>query len=191
MRVKLRFVFGVAAIWLAAVAGVSVTAWLAIDRAGREVTSATVSALLPASIGTATSGTTSDQGASSTDPTTKPPASKTPKPSTSKASTVAPSPSPSPASTNTGSVAATPVRDRTVTVVGGQVSVRCIGSALTLRIAQPDNGWRVELDRSDSGDVQVTFKSGDGAASQETQVTATCSAGTPVFTVDNKSSPDT
>ena len=83
------------------------------------------------------------------------------------------------------------MRDRTVTVVGGQVSVRCIGADLTLRIAQPDNGWRVELDRSDSGDVQVTFKSGDGEASGETQVTATCSAGTPVFTVDNKSSSDT
>jgi len=189
MRVKLRFVVGVAAIWVAAVAGVSVTAWVAIDRAGREVTSATVSALPPASIGTATSATTSDQGASSTDPTTKPPASKTPKPPTSKASTVAPSPSPT--SSHTGSVTSTPVRDRTVTVVGGQVSVRCIGSDLTLRIAQPDNGWRVELDRSDSGDVQVTFKGGDGEASPETQVTATCSAGTPVFTVDNKSSPDT
>ncbi|NMM22974.1 MAG: hypothetical protein HHJ11_05690 [Phycicoccus sp.] len=84
----------------------------------------------------------------------------------------------------------TPVRDRTVTVAGGQVSVRCIGSALTLRIAQPDNGWRVELDRSDSGDVQVTFKGGDGEAAYETQVTATCSAGTPVFKVESNSSPD-
>ena len=50
MRVKLRFVLGVAVIWLAAVAGVSATAWLAIDRAGRDVTSATDSALRPASI---------------------------------------------------------------------------------------------------------------------------------------------
>ena len=193
MRVKLRSVVGVTAIWLAAVAGVSATAWLAIDRAGREVTNAAVSALPPASIGTATSATTSDQGASSTGPTTKPSASKTPQPPTSKTSAVAPSPSPSAsqASTHTGSATSTPVRDRTVTVVGGQVSVRCIGSALTLRIAEPDNGWRVELDRSDSGDVQVTFKGGDGEASPETQVTATCSAGTPVFTVDNKSSPDT
>lgn len=192
MRVKLRFVFGVAAIWVVAVAGVSVTAWLAIDRAGREVTSASVSALPAASIGTATSATTSDQGASSTGPTTKPSASTTPKPSPSKSSTVAPSPSssPSPANTHTGSVTSTPVRDRTVTVVGGQVSVRCIGSDLTLRIAQPDNGWRVELDSSESRDVQVTFKGGDGEASHETQVTATCSAGTPVFKVESNSSPD-
>lgn len=190
MRVKLRFVFGVAAIWVVAVAGVSVTAWLAIDRAGRGVTNAKVSALPLASFGGATSATTSDQGASSTGPTTKPSASKTPRPSSSKTSTVAPSPSPSPTNTRTGSVTSTPVRDRTITVVGGQVSVRCIGSDLTLRIAQPDNGWRVDLDRSDSGDVQVTFKGGDHEASPETQVTATCSAGTPVFTVDNKSSPD-
>lgn len=193
MRMKPRFVVGVAAIWVAAVAGVSATAWIAIDRAGQDVTNATISALPPASIGTATSATTSDQGASSTGPTTKPPASKTPQPPTSKASPVAPPPSPAPSqgSTRTGSATSTPVRDRTVTVVGGQVSVRCIGSALTLRIAQPDNGWRVELDRSDSGDVQVTFKSGDGEASPETQVTATCSSGTPVFTVENKSSPNT
>ena len=188
MRVKLRFVVGVAAIWVAAVAGVSVTAWLAIDRAGREVTSAGVDALPPLAISTATPTTTSDQGASNT-PTTQPSASTTSQPSASKAPTV--SPSPSPASTHTGSATSTPVRDRTVTVVGGQVSVRCIGADLTLRIAQPDNGWRVELDRSDSGDVQVTFKGGDGEASPETQVTATCSAGTPVFTVDNKSSPNT
>lgn len=189
MRVKLRFVLGVAAIWLAAVAGVSATAWLAIDRAGRDVTSATDSALRPASIGTAAAATASGQGASSTGPTTKPSASTTPKPTAPKTSNVAPSPSP--ASTYTGSITSPPVTDRTVTVVGGQVSVRCIGSDLTLRIAQPDNGWRVELDRSDSGDVQVTFKVGDGEVWPETQVTATCSAGTPVFTVDNKSSPDT
>ncbi|HZW45710.1 MAG TPA: hypothetical protein VFF32_15235 [Dermatophilaceae bacterium] len=181
MRVKLRLVLGVAAIWLAAVAGVSATAWLAIDRAGQGVTSASVSALPAVLISTATRTTAPDQGASSTGPTTKPSASKT--------STA--SPSPSSASTHTGSASSIPVRDRTVTVVGGQVSVRCIGSALTLRIAQPDNGWRVELDRSDSGDVQVTFKGGDHEASQETQVTATCSAGTPAFTVDNKNSGDT
>jgi hypothetical protein len=78
------------------------------------------------------------------------------------------------------------MRDRTVTVDGGLVSVRCTGTALTLRIAQPDNGWRVELDRSDTGDLQVTFKSGDTEASRETQVTAACSAGTPVFKVENK-----
>jgi hypothetical protein len=193
MRVKLRFVVGVTAIWLAAVAGVSATAWLAIDRAGREVTSASVSALRPASIGTAATATASGQGASGTGPTTKPSASTTPKPTAPKTSNVAPSPSQSPsqASTDTGSVTSTPVRDRTVTVVGGQVSVRCIGADLTLRIAQPDNGWRVELDRSDSGDVQVTFKGGDSEASPETQVTAACSAGTPVFTVHNKSSSDT
>jgi len=185
MRVKLRLVLGVAAIWLVAVAGVSATAWFAIDRAGQEVTSASVSALPSVLISTVTPTTAPDQGASSTGPT--------PKPSGSKTSTASPSPSPSPSPprTHNGSASSIPVRDRTVTVVGGQVTVRCIGSALTLRIAQPDNGWRVELDRSESGDVQVTFKGGDHEASPETQVTAACSAGTPVFTVDHKSSPDT
>jgi len=185
MRMKVRFVIGVVAIWIAAVAGVSVTAWLAIDRAGRGVTSATVSALPVAPIATATAATTTGQGASITGPTTQPSASKTTKPSA-----VAPSPSPSPATAHAVPVPSTPARDRTATVVGGQVSVRCTGSALTLRIAQPDNGWRVELDRSDSGDAQVTFKGADGEASQESQVKATCVSGTPVFKVESGSSPD-
>ena len=184
MRVKLRFAVGVAAIWLVAVAGVSATAWFAIDRAGREVTSASSNALPPLAISTATPTTTSDQGASST-PTTQPSASTTSKPSVSKTSTVSRSPSP-PSNSQTSAVSSAPVRDRTVNVDGGLVSVRCTGTALTLRIAQPDNGWRVELDRSDTRDLQVTFKSGDNEASRETQVTAVCTAGTPVFTVDSK-----
>ena len=38
MVVKLRSAVGVAMIWLATVAGVSATAWVAIDRAGRDIT---------------------------------------------------------------------------------------------------------------------------------------------------------
>jgi hypothetical protein len=44
---KLRFAVGISLIWLAAVAGVSVTAWFAINRAGRDVSGAGVSLSLP------------------------------------------------------------------------------------------------------------------------------------------------
>ena len=71
-------------------------------------------------------------------------------------------------------------------VTGGQVSVRCTGAVITLRIAQPDDGWRVEVDRSGTEDVEVTFHRGDIAAGGQTHVKAVCSAGTPVFTVENK-----
>jgi len=60
------------------------------------------------------------------------------------------------------------------------------GAGMTLRIAQPDNGWRVEVDRSGTEDVEVTFHRGDIAAGGQTHVKAVCSAGTPVFTVENK-----
>lgn len=185
MGVKLRFAVGVAAIWLVAVAGVSFTAWVAINRAGRDVNSASVGALPQASIGTTADSTTPGQGRPSTDPTTQPSASNSPKPSASETPTSSPSPSPQGNPPNSPLSSATP-QDRTVTVTGGQVSVRCTGAVITLRIAQPDNGWRVELDASETAHVQVTFKRGETESAGETQVTALCSAGTPVFTVDNR-----
>lgn len=64
MVVKLRSRSGVvvATIWLAAVAGVSVTAWVAIDRAGRGVTGADTGSLLPVTVATADATTASGRG---------------------------------------------------------------------------------------------------------------------------------
>jgi hypothetical protein len=63
--------------------------------------------------------------------------------------------------------------------------VRCTGAVITLRIAQPDNGFRVELDSSGPIVVQLAFSRGDTEAGVQTHVNAVCSAGTPVFSLPN------
>jgi hypothetical protein len=83
-------------------------------------------------------------------------------------------------------VLSTPPRDRGFSIVGGQVSVRCTGATLLLRIAQPDDGWRVEVNESAPDEVEVRFQRVDDNAGSGTRVTAVCSTGTPAFRVDNK-----
>jgi len=174
MVVKVRFAVGVAMIWVVAVAGVSVTAWVAIDRAGRDITGPSASALPPAFIGTALATTTPSSAPPRTHATVVPTPSRT-----SANPTRSPSPTHSP-------TAPTIPRDRTVTVTGGQVSVRCTGATIQLRIAQPSNGWRVEVERSGPVEVEVGFQLGDNEDAGKTHVIAVCSAGTPVFTVENE-----
>ena len=77
--------------------------------------------------------------------------------------------------------------DRTVLVTGGQVSVRCAGAVIKLRIAQPDNGWRVDVEGSGPVKVEVSFQQGDAEGGAQAHVEAFCSSGTPVFSVDNSS----
>src|ERR1019366_8795470 len=54
MVTNMRSAAAMAAIWVFAVVGVSATAWVAIDRAGRDITVTTVSSLPPASLNTPT-----------------------------------------------------------------------------------------------------------------------------------------
>jgi len=72
-----------------------------------------------------------------------------------------------------------------VSVTGGQVSVRCTGASILLRIAQPDNGWRVEVDNAGPNQVHVIFRRGDEEEGGGTHVTAVCATGIPAFTVAN------
>ena len=195
MVLKLRFVVVAVAVWLVAVAGVSVSAWVAIDRAGRDVTGASVSALRAGSVDAFGRATTPGPEPSRSDPTLKPSARVTTSPSPAKpqkpsaARSLAPPGSPAPPSSPSGRRASSPsvvtVRDRTVTVAGGQVSVRCTAGNISLRIAQPDSGWRVETDGSSGEAVEVTFKQGDVEDRGETHVRAVCSGGNPTFTVEN------
>lgn len=175
---KLRFAVSAAMIWLATVAGVSLTAWVAIDRAGRNITGDGASALPPALIGTAVSATTPGSLPTRTPTTRRPSASTTSANPTSSSSPAQPSDGPTaPASSPT-------LRDRTVTVTGGQVSVRCTDATVQLRIAQPTNGWRVEVEKSGPVEVEVEFRLGDNEDTGRTRVKAVCSAGTPVFKVE-------
>ena len=62
--------------------------------------------------------------------------------------------------------------------------MRCTAGNISLRSAQPDSGWRVEIEGSSSEAVEVTFKQGDVEDHGETHVRAVCSGGNPTFTVE-------
>lgn len=153
MAAKVRSTVVIAMIWLATVAGVSATAWFAIDRAGRSITGVDVSSLHVPSAVTAA-------------PTATP---------------TAPSGSPSPSS----SAPPTAQRDRSVSLPAGQVSVRCTGTTILLRIAQPANGWKVEVNAAGPAQVDVEFKHGEDESGGEARVRAVCKNGVPDFSVEN------
>jgi hypothetical protein len=186
MVVNLRSAVGVGMIWLAAVAGVSVTAWVAIDRAGRDITDGLVNSLSPSPVSTALVTIAPGVGAATLEappgPSAHPETSKAPEPSPVWTSSAAQKPSASPTS---AAVVAPPARDSTFSARGGQVSVRCTGNAIQLRIAQPDNGWRVQVGSAGPDEVHVTFWDGSEEKGGGTQVTAVCAAGTPAFRVSS------
>ena len=190
---KVRSAVGMAMIWLVTVAGVSATAWVAIDRAGREISDPGATSLAVPWLGSTAESTTPSVGPTSTGATPAPSASRTTAPATTRATAIprsstspqgstAPSPS---VDSNTNPVSSTIPIDRTVHVTGGQVSVRCTGAVITLRIAQPDNGWRVEVDGSGPETVEVAFQQGEIEGAAQAHVKAVCSRGTPAFTIDN------
>jgi len=212
MLSKLRATVGVAMIWLLTVAGVSATAWFAVDRAGHGLTggagslsslsAATARGRTPRNSAPPTagaghssgspsgpsgpSGSPSKASGSGSEPTRSASGSAS---SASGASDTPSSASGSPSSapgSPSGPAGSTTPRDRTVGVPGGQVSVRCTGATILLRIAQPDNGWRVEVGASGPQQVAVTFQRGDESPGGETKVGAVCANGAPAITVDTK-----
>jgi hypothetical protein len=194
--VKLRPAVGMAMIWVVTVAGVSATAWFAIDRAGREISDPGATSLAIPLLGSAVVNATPSGVPTGTRATPAPSASKaTAAPATTRATTIPRSPtsprgstSPAPSvNTRTTPRSSTIPIDRTVHVTGGQVSVRCTGAVITLRIAQPDNGWRVEVGGSGPSTVEVAFQQGDSEGGAQAHVQVVCSRGTPVFTVDSSS----
>lgn len=191
MVINPRSAVGIAAIWLVAVAGVSATAWYAIDRAGRDITDASAGALPPAPLTTptlASEPTTSDaapQPSATPTPTTIPIPSPTPSHSVAPSHPAIPRRSGGPAPRGTASPPATPA-DQSINVSGGLVAVRCTGATIALRVAQPLNGWRVHVDTSSAGQIVVSFQMGDEESQSRTEVTAVCANGTPAFQVSNR-----
>ncbi|MEP7035353.1 MAG: hypothetical protein ABI934_07180 [Actinomycetota bacterium] len=185
--VKVRSVVGISMIWLTAVAGVSVTAWVAIDRAGRDITDGLVSSLSPLTVGVAPATTSPASTATPAEPTTEPPAkvtiSKTPVPSPPKISAAGKPSSPA----SLPSVASPTAQDGTFSATGGQVSVRCTGTRIQLRIAQPDDEWRVDVQKAGPDEVRVTFQRGHDGGEGGTSVRAVCVSGRPDFKVSSQS----
>lgn len=189
MVISLRSAAGIATIWVVAVGGVSATAWIAIDRAGRDITNASVNSLAPLSTPAVLEPTVAEQ---------TPTATETPAPSVSAPPPAppptAPTPSTTPSSqaprrspTATTPPAPTPPAPtpqvRTASVSGGQITVRCLGSRIQLQVAQPENEWRVHVEDSEPGRVVVSFTQSDDEESHLTRVTATCNQGIPDFTI--------
>jgi hypothetical protein len=151
MKVNLRSVTGISLICLATVAGVSATAWFAMDRAGRDLIRADVAP---------------------------------PDPSAGPAAAVTAGPRGTPVPASSAGLAGP--QDKSVRVPGGQVSVRCQGTTTLLRGAQPDDGWRVEVDSSGPGRVLLRFTFGDGNALRAIRVDGVCMRGVPVFTLQGR-----
>jgi len=189
MVTNLRPVVAIAAIWIVAVTGVSATAWVAIDRAGRDLTNSSPTTLPPVPLLTPNLG--GEQGHAATNPqpstTTNPSGPQTSATSAAGATAPAGAPRsvPTPATVPKPVITAPTAQDRSINVNGGLVSASCTGATITLRDAQPDNDWRVQVGTSGGRQIAVTFHTGEEDQSSGTQVSAVCANGTPAFTVTN------
>ena len=178
--------FAVAA-WVAVVIAGSGLTWIAIERAGDQVTVAPESAdaTRPPVLGTLgpapTAGSTAPSKPSGTSSAVARPTSPAPTASSTRAgTTTAPAPGPSPKS-SPQPAARTEVR--TWAGSPGSLTVACTGGQVSFRSASPSNGWSLERDGSTDSELEVTFKSGES----EVQVRATCSGGEPRFRVESGS----
>jgi hypothetical protein len=179
MVTVVRSAVGIAAIWLAAVAGVSATAWVAIDRAGRDITSTSLRTLPPAPLVTPTLGSEPAVTASTAEPSSAGRPTTVPSPVATATTTPTLAPTAPTAST------APTAQDQTISVPGGLVSVRCAGATIALRVAQPENDWRVNVDTPGGQQIVVSFRGNEENPDSRTAVSAVCTNGTPVFTVRN------
>lgn len=181
--------------WLMVVVAAVSIASFAIGRAGQHV----LDPLSAVAVSVPTPGTVaSSSGAPSTPPSSEP----SPAPSTGTPPAAVPSTTTTPAApgptTPPPVVAPTPTvdppeaepppppavpQDRVVTLTGGQVGVRCLAGVPSLRFAEPQPGWTVELGSDDGGTrVRVEFEQDEGGRSR---VQATCGAdGTPQVSVE-------
>ncbi len=64
----------------------------------------------------------------------------------------------------------------------GVVTVECRGATISLKGAQPNSGWSIEIDERGPEEVRVEFDSNDG--DRRTRVQSECVGGTPRFNVD-------
>jgi hypothetical protein len=174
--------------WVAIVIAGSAVTWLAIDRAGQQVTgNPDASETQPAVVGTIGSAPTAAAKPSHR-PTPSASVSGTPA-VTARPTVVVPAPtraatprSSSPAP-RTPSPPAPSIETRTWTGAPGWVTVACTGSRATFKGASPNDGWSFE--RGDTSGEEIEVKFGNGAT--EVQVRATCVAGVPRFQVDSGS----
>jgi hypothetical protein len=169
--------------WVVVVIAGSALTWVAIDRAGRQVTgnpaAVETQPVVVGTIGTAPTKTRT--------PTRKPSSaatSVTPQHPASVSPTTRPTRSNSPSATKTSASDADRTETRTWSGAAGSVTVACTGRTARLKGTSPSDGWHVEVGDSSGGEVEVTFKK-DAA---EVQVKATCVGGVPRFQAESDTS---
>jgi len=171
--------------WVGVVIAGSALTWIAIDRAGQQVTGspASTTTTQPPVIGTVgpppTGPTPSAPGQSGPSASTS-----APLPTTSPSPTHAPTTRPGTSTPRTSSPPVTRTETRTWSGTGGWLTVSCTGGRATLKSASPNDGWSFERG-DDAGDaIEVKFEGGD----TEVKVRATCVAGVPQFHVESSTS---
>lgn len=174
-----------AAAWALVVVAGSALTWVAIDRAGQQVTgSPSAGETQPVVVGTiGAAPTKTPKPGHTASPTTVPPttsssatgpATQTPKPrpgrngSPTKASSQAPT-----AQTET----------RTWSGAAGTVTVACTGRTAQLRGTSPSDGWHAEVGDTSGSEIEVKFEQNE----TEVQVKATCVDGVPRFQAESGS----
>jgi hypothetical protein len=145
--------------WLAVVAVGSALVWAVISRAGEELT--TTSGPRVSAVGDPTPGATHspERTHSPTDGSSASPESQP------------------------GTLDAVPQR-RTWQGTGGYVVVVCTGPTISLAAAQPDAGFRVEVDERGPVEVRVEFEE-QVEEERKSEVRGTCVDGLPVLQVDS------
>ena len=183
---------GLVALWATATAVLTTTAWLAVQVVADEVGGQPTRVLSASAVTTAAQGSSqAPRPTSSSSPTPKPHASPSHSAHPTSSSSAHPSHSPSPVRSSprpsqsvqggTGGGGSgggtTATVSKTFAVQGGTVAAACTGSSVALKSAQPQDGWRVEVENRGPEELEITFRSGEN----ETEVRIACSAGTPVL----------
>jgi hypothetical protein len=180
--------------WVAVVIAGSLLTWLAIDRAGQQVTGSAAATQAPVV------GTVGPPPVSSPPPATGPSrsAGSSSGPAAGGAATTRPSPTPgAPTPGQTPSALTTTKRPGTSTTQApapgprteirtwsgtpGFVTVSCTGALAVRKGASPSDGWSFEAGDASGDSVEVTFRNGG----TEVQVHATCVGGVPRFSVES------
>lgn len=175
------WVLGVLA-WIGVVAAGSALTWVAIDRAGNQVSGGTEpSSTEPAAVGTIGTAPTTP---SSTPTRTAAPTTSAPTHGATTTSTPTPTTNPTrrPSSTPTRSTVPQPhAVSRTWSGAAGTVTVACTSRTAQLKGTSPADGWHVEVNDASGAEIEVKFERSES----EVQVKATCVDGVPRFQVES------
>lgn len=175
--------------WVGVVIVGSALTWLAIDRAGQQVsgTAASSETTRPAVVGTigsppVASGTPSvvPSGTASVMPSAGGTASSAPATPTRTPTSTPTHPTKSSGGSPPKSSPPANTEIRTWSGPSGSVTVSCTGSTIRFQGASPNDGWRVERGDDSGDEIEVKFEEDE----TEVQVKATCVSGVPRFQVE-------